>query len=49
VPHLARIDLTPSLTRANAFAPLSIVLTLAGIATVCDPSAAAHDVRGCPP
>jgi type IV fimbrial biogenesis protein FimT len=49
VPHLARIDLTPSLTRANAFNPLSIVLTLAGIATVCDPSAAAHDVRGCPP
>jgi type IV fimbrial biogenesis protein FimT len=48
-PRLARIDLAPSLTRAHAFAPLAVVLTLAGIAAVCDPAAAAHDVRGCPP
>ncbi|KQV40153.1 Tfp pilus assembly protein FimT/FimU [Massilia sp. Root335] len=48
-PRLARIGLAPALTRANAFAPLAVVLTLAGIATICDPSAAAHDVRGCPP
>lgn len=48
-PRLARIDLAPSLTRANAFAPLAVVLTLAGVATICDPAAAAHDVRGCPP
>jgi type IV fimbrial biogenesis protein FimT len=48
-PRLARIDLAPSLTRANAFTPLSVALTLAGVATICDPAAAAHDVRGCPP
>jgi len=48
-PHLTRIDLAPALGRANAFAPLSVVLTLAGIASVCNPAAAAHDVRGCPP
>jgi type IV fimbrial biogenesis protein FimT len=48
-PHLARIDLAPAPARANAFAPLAVVLTLAGIASVCDPAAVAHDVRGCPP
>ena len=48
-PHLARIDLAPALARAHAFTPLAVVLTLAGIASICDPSAAAHDVRGCPP
>jgi type IV fimbrial biogenesis protein FimT len=48
-PRVARINLAPSLTRANAFAPLAVVLTLAGIASICDPTAAAHDVRGCPP
>jgi type IV fimbrial biogenesis protein FimT len=48
-PYLARIDMAPSLTRAHAFAPLAVVLTLAGIASICDPAAPAHDVRGCPP
>ena len=48
-PHVARIDLAPSLARAHAFQPLSVVLTLAGIASICDPAAPAHDVRGCPP
>jgi type IV fimbrial biogenesis protein FimT len=48
-PSLARIDMAPSLTRAHAFAPLAVVLTLAGIASICDPAAPAHDVRGCPP
>jgi type IV fimbrial biogenesis protein FimT len=48
-PYLTRIDLAPALARANAFAPRSVVLTLAGIASICDPAAAAHDVRGCPP
>lgn len=48
-PHLTRIDMAPALARANAFAPLAVVLTLAGVATICDPAAPAHDVRGCPP
>lgn len=48
-PAVARIDLAPAPARANAFKPLSVALTLAGIASVCDPSAPAHDVRGCPP
>ena len=48
-PRLARIDLAPSLARAHAFQPLAVVPTLAGIASLCDPAAPAHDVRGCPP
>jgi type IV fimbrial biogenesis protein FimT len=48
-PHLARIDLAPSASRANAFRPVSVVLTLAGIAAICDPTAPAHSTRGCPP
>ena len=48
-PHLARIDMAPSLARAHAFQPLAVVLTLAGIASICDPAAPAHDTRGCPP
>ncbi|MCS0580754.1 prepilin-type N-terminal cleavage/methylation domain-containing protein [Massilia pinisoli] len=47
--RVSRVSLAPSLTRANAFAPLAVVLTLAGIASICDPAAPAHDVRGCPP
>jgi type IV fimbrial biogenesis protein FimT len=48
-PHLMRVDMGPSLARANAFQPLAVVLTLAGIAALCDPAAPVHDVRGCPP
>lgn len=47
--HLTSITLQPSLKRANAFKPLAIVVTLAGIAAICDPSAALHDTRRCPP
>jgi type IV fimbrial biogenesis protein FimT len=46
-PRLTRIDLAP--TRANAFKPLAIVVTLAGIASVCDPNAVLHGTRRCPP
>lgn len=45
-PRLQRIDLTPA--RAGAFRPSALVLTLAGLASRCDPTVAAHDSRGCP-
>lgn len=47
--RLTNITLQPSLQRANAFKPLAVVVTLAGIAAICDPSAPAHDPRRCPP
>jgi type IV fimbrial biogenesis protein FimT len=47
-PRITRIDLAPALGRTGAFRPLSVVLTLAGTASICDPSVAAHDSRGCP-
>lgn len=48
-PRLARIDLAPAAGRSGAFPAAAVVLTLAGLASKCDPNAAAHDARGCPP
>jgi type IV fimbrial biogenesis protein FimT len=48
-PRLERIALAPAQSRSGAFRPLAVALTLAGVATICDPAAAAHDPRGCPP
>jgi type IV fimbrial biogenesis protein FimT len=48
-PRLARIGLAPASGRSGAFPASAVVLTLAGLATKCDPNAVAHDARGCPP
>lgn len=48
-PRLMRITLAPSITRSGAFAPMAVALTLAGKATLCNPAAAAHSARACPP
>jgi type IV fimbrial biogenesis protein FimT len=48
-PRLARIDLAPASGRPSAFPAVAVVLTLAGMASKCDPHAAPHDARGCPP
>jgi type IV fimbrial biogenesis protein FimT len=48
-PRLTRIGIAPAPNRANAFRPLAVAVTLGGIASVCDPAAAAHATRGCPP
>lgn len=48
-PRLMRITLAPALTRGGAFAPMAVALTLAGKATLCNPNAAAHSARACPP
>jgi type IV fimbrial biogenesis protein FimT len=46
--RVTRIDLAPALGRSGAFRPVAVVLTLAGTASICDPSVAGHDSRGCP-
>ena len=48
-PHLSRMTIAPGLNRRGAFKPLTVAITLGGIATVCDADAAAHSPRGCPP
>jgi type IV fimbrial biogenesis protein FimT len=48
-PRLARIGLAPASGHAGAFPASAVVLTLAGIASKCDPNAASHDSRRCPP
>lgn len=48
-PRLTRITLAPALTRSGAFAPVAVALTLAGNAAICNPGAAAHSARACPP
>jgi len=47
-PRVTRIDLAPHASRAGAFRASRVALTLAGVATTCDPSAAAGDSRRCP-
>ncbi|RZA33943.1 MAG: prepilin-type N-terminal cleavage/methylation domain-containing protein [Lysobacteraceae bacterium] len=47
-PRLTRIDLAPAAGAAATFRPASVVLTLAGVAAICDPDAAANDSRRCP-
>jgi type IV fimbrial biogenesis protein FimT len=41
-----RIDLAP--VRTGAFPASAVALTLSGVASKCDPKAAANDSRGCP-
>ena len=48
-PRLMRVTLAPAITRSGAFAPLAVALTLAGNAAICNPGAAAHSARACPP
>jgi type IV fimbrial biogenesis protein FimT len=48
-PRLARIGLAPAADSAEVFPASAVVLTLAGIASKCDPNAASHDSRRCPP
>jgi type IV fimbrial biogenesis protein FimT len=47
--RLSRIDLAPPSASAGAFPSSAVVITLAGLASKCDPNAVAHDSRGCPP
>jgi type IV fimbrial biogenesis protein FimT len=48
-PELKRIVLAPSYQRAGAFAPMAVALTLAGVASRCNPAATGQDPRRCPP
>jgi type IV fimbrial biogenesis protein FimT len=48
-PQLTRIVLAPSDKRPGAFKPMAIALTLAGVASRCDPSVQSPDPKGCPP
>ncbi|OON62599.1 hypothetical protein B0920_03910 [Massilia sp. KIM] len=43
-----RIDLSPASGHEDAFAPASLVLTMAGVATRCNPDADDGDSRRCP-
>lgn len=48
-PRLQRLTVSPGPAKRGAFRPLAVAVTLAGVASVCDPDAAAHAARGCPP
>jgi type IV fimbrial biogenesis protein FimT len=48
-PGLTRIGLAPAAGHDGAFPASAVVLTLAGIASKCDPNAAGQDSRRCPP
>lgn len=48
-PQVARIDLVPSGSMADAAPASAIVLTLAGLAIRCKPGVAADDRQRCPP
>lgn len=48
-PRLRRIDLVPAAGRSGSFPSSAVVVTLAGLATKCDPTVAATDSRACPP
>lgn len=47
--RLARLTLTPAADLRDAVAPVALVVTLAGIASKCNPAIAAPDSRACPP
>lgn len=47
-PRITRIDVAPALGRTGAFRSLSVVVTPAGTASICDPALAVRDTRGCP-
>ncbi len=47
--RMMRVDLTaPANARTNDFRATSVVLTLAGVASKCEPNVAANDSRRCP-
>ena len=48
-PRVQRIKLAPAHGRDGAFAPMAVALTLGGLATICNPGAAAHSSKTCPP
>ncbi len=48
-PSLSKIQLAPAAGQTGAFPTSAVVVTLAGVVTKCNPAAAAHDSRGCPP
>jgi len=48
-PRVQAIAVAPARSRTGAFAPMKVALTLGGIAGICDPGAAAHSPKGCPP
>ncbi|QJE02151.1 prepilin-type N-terminal cleavage/methylation domain-containing protein [Massilia forsythiae] len=48
-PRIARLTLAPARKRSGAFPRSAVALTLAGVAGICDPDAAAHAAKGCPP
>jgi type IV fimbrial biogenesis protein FimT len=48
-PSLNKIELAPAAGQTGAFPTSAVVVTLAGVVTKCNPAAAAHDSRGCPP
>jgi type IV fimbrial biogenesis protein FimT len=48
-PRVQRIRLAPSHARRDAFVPMAVALTLGGRATICNPDAADHTPRKCPP
>lgn len=47
-PQIERITLSPTAGGSASFAPMAVSLTLAGVATRCDPNVAAPDRRRCP-
>jgi len=48
-PRISRIQLAPSARRSGAFQPVAVALTLAGIATICNPDPADFSPKKCPP
>jgi len=48
-PSLSKIELAPTADHADAFPTSAVTVTLAGVVTKCNPAAALHDSRGCPP
>ena len=48
-PRIARIDMEPAENHAGDFPASAVVLTLAGIATKCQPDAGDSDPHRCPP
>jgi type IV fimbrial biogenesis protein FimT len=47
-PQINRITLAPSPQRGGAFAPMAVGMTLAGVASRCDPAATGANPRRCP-
>lgn len=48
-PALSRIQLAPPASRPGSFPAQAVALTLAGMASKCDPTVSVPDSRACPP